>query len=120
MSIEDVVLVSTVREHIRGCMLQVDSAEISLRVEAEQLIALGSKIPAHLRFPPHFPSGEAPSLRLMDPKRATKEGDRDAHESNDEYSVSQSLQSVLVESSVRTLELTTVCRWRKKHREVFA
>jgi hypothetical protein len=107
MSIEDVVLVSTVREHIRGCALQVDSAEISLRVEAEQLIALGSKIPAHLRFPPHFPNGEAPSLRLMDPKRAAKEDDRDAHESDDEYSVSQ----VAVRSReelVRTLELTTV------------
>ena len=117
MSIEDVVLVSTVREHIRGCMLQVDSAEISLRVEAEQLIALGSKIPAHLRFPPHFPNGEVPSL--MDPKRATKEDDRDAHESDDECSVSH----VAVRSRgelVRALELTTVRRWRKRHQEVFA
>ena len=51
MSIEDVVLVSTVREDIRGHTLQVDSAEIPLRVEAEQLGALGLEIPDHLRFP---------------------------------------------------------------------
>jgi len=51
MSIEDVVLVSTVREDIRSHALQVDSAEIPLRVEAEQLDALGLEIPVHIRFP---------------------------------------------------------------------
>ena len=45
MSIEDVILVSTVREHIRGGTIQVDAAEISVLVEAEQLIALGHRIP---------------------------------------------------------------------------
>jgi len=50
MSIEDVVLVSTVREDIRGCMLQVNAAEISHHVEAEQLGVLGLEIPDHLRF----------------------------------------------------------------------
>ena len=78
MNIEDVVLVSTVREHIRGRMLGVDAAEIPLRVEAEQLIALGHRIPPHLRFPPYFPRSEAPSH--MDSKRATKEDD--VHESD--------------------------------------
>ena len=87
MSIEDVVLVSTVREHIRDCMLQVDSAEIPLRVEAEQLIALGSEIPTHLRFPPHFPKIEASSP--VDLKRPTKEDVRDANESHGKCSVSQ-------------------------------
>jgi hypothetical protein len=47
MSIEDVVLVSTVREDIRGRTLQVNAAEIPLRVEAEQLGALGLEIPDH-------------------------------------------------------------------------
>ena len=51
MSIEDVVLVSTVREDIRSHALQVDSAEIPLRVESEQLGALGLETPNHLRFP---------------------------------------------------------------------
>ena len=46
MNIEDVVLVSTVREHIRGRMIQVDAAEIPPRVEAEQLFALGHKTPS--------------------------------------------------------------------------
>ena len=78
MNIEDVVLVSNVREHIRGHTLQVDAAEIPLRVEAEQLVALGSRIPLHLRFPPHFPKSEASSA--MDSKRATK--DDDARESD--------------------------------------
>jgi hypothetical protein len=78
MNIEDVVLVSTVREHIRGLTLQVDAAEIPLRVEAEQLVALGRKIPPHLRFLPHLPKSEASSP--MASKRATK-GD-DAHESD--------------------------------------
>ena len=73
MNIEDVVLVSTVREHTRGRTLQVDVAEIPLRVEAEQLIALSRGIPPDLHFPPHFPKGEA-SLP-MDSKRATREGD---------------------------------------------
>ena len=78
MNIEDVVLVSTVREHIRGRTLEVDAAEIPLRVEGEQLIALGHRIPPHLRFPPHFPKSEASSP--MGSKRATKEVD--VHESD--------------------------------------
>ena len=78
MSIEDVVLVSTVREDIRGHALQVDSAEIPLRVEAEQLCALGLEIPDHLRFPKH----EASST--VDVKRGK------AHEGDGELSVSPS------------------------------
>ena len=78
MNIEDVVLVSTVREHTRGRTLQVDVAEIPLRVEAEQLIALSRGIPPHLRFPPQFPKNEASSPKAS--KRATK--DDDAHESD--------------------------------------
>jgi len=45
MSIEDVVL-STVRKAIRGHILQVDTAEIPLRLEAEQLIALSHRTPS--------------------------------------------------------------------------
>src|SRR5260221_4774976 len=67
MSIEDVVLVSTVREDIRGCTLQVNAAEIALRVEAEQLGVLGLEIPDHLRFP----KSEASSPLCL--KRGTKE-----------------------------------------------
>jgi hypothetical protein len=40
MNIDDVVLDSTVREHIRDRTIQVDAAEIPLSVEAEQLIGL--------------------------------------------------------------------------------
>jgi len=78
MSIEDVVLVSTVREDIRSHALQVDSGEIPLRVEAEQLGALGLEIPAHLRFTKH----EASSA--VDLKRVS------SHEGDDELSVSPS------------------------------
>ena len=78
MSIEDVVLVSTVREDIRSHALRVDSAEILLRVEAEQLGALGPEIPIHL----HFPKREASST--VDPKRVS------AHEGDDGLSVSPS------------------------------
>ena len=46
MNIEDVVLVSTVREHIRGRTIQVDAAEIPAHVEVEQLFALGHRIPS--------------------------------------------------------------------------
>jgi len=76
MSIEDVVLVSTVREDIRSNALQVDSAEIPLRVETEQLGALGLEIPVHLRFPKH----EASSTVALEQVGA-REGD-------DELSVS--------------------------------
>ena len=80
MSIEDVVLVSTVREDTRSHDLQVDSAEIPLRVEAEQLGALqvGLEIPVHLRFPKR----EASST--MDLKRVS------AHEGDEKRSVSPS------------------------------
>jgi len=78
MSIEDVVLVSTVREDIRSNALQVDSAEIPHRVEAEQLGALGLEIPAHLRFPKREASPTAALKRVS------------AHESDDELSVSPS------------------------------
>ena len=83
MSIEDVVLVSTVREDTRGRTLQVNSAEISLRVEAEQLGALGLEIPDHLRFR----KSEASSLSCL--KRGMKEdGAHKIHENDDERSVS--------------------------------
>jgi hypothetical protein len=78
MSIEDVVLVSTVREDIRSHTLQVDSAEIPLRVEAEQLCALGLEIPVHLRFPKHKVSSP------VDLKRVG------VHEGDGELSVSHS------------------------------
>ena len=78
MSIEDVVLVSTVREDIRNHTLQVGSAEIPLRVEAEQLCALGLEIPIHLRFPKREASSS------LEPKRAS------THEGDDELSVSPS------------------------------
>jgi hypothetical protein len=81
MSIEDVVLVSTVREDIRGHALQVDLAEIPLRVEAEQLCALGLEIPGHL----HFPKNEGSST--VDLKRVS------AHLGDDEGSVSHSCRS---------------------------
>ena len=78
MSIEDVVLVSTVREDIRSHALQVDSAEIPLRVEAEQLDALGLEIPVHLCFPKR----EASSTVALKRGRA--------HEGDDELPVSLS------------------------------
>jgi len=83
MSIEDVVLVSTVREDVRGRTLQVNADEISLRVEAEQLGALGLEIPDHL----HFPKREASSLLCL--KRGMKEaGAHKIHENDGEPSVS--------------------------------
>ena len=85
MSIEDVVLVSTVREDIRGRTLQVNAAEIPLRVEAEQLGAHGLEVPLHLRFP----KSEASSA--ICPKRDTKEDNaHKIHESDGECSVSPS------------------------------
>jgi hypothetical protein len=71
MSIEDVVLVSTVREDIRGRTLQVDTAEIPLRVKAEQLGALGLEIPLHLRFP------KIKTSYPVDMKRLTKDYESD-------------------------------------------
>ena len=78
MSIEEVVLVSTVREDIRSHALHVDSdwAEIPLRVEAEQLGVLGLEIPIHLCFP------KCEALSTVELKRVS------AHEGDDEPSVS--------------------------------
>jgi len=78
MSIEDVVLVSTVREDIRSHALQADLAEIPLRVEAEQLSALGLEIPDHLRFPKREASSTVGLKRVS------------SHEGDDELSVSPS------------------------------
>jgi len=89
MNIEDVVLVSTVREDIRNCALQVDTAEIPLRVEAEQLSTLGLEIPLHLRFP----KSEASSYVCL--KLDTKEGNaHKIHESDGEQSVSPSCSPI--------------------------
>jgi len=92
MSIEDVVLVSTVREDLRGHALQVDLAEIPLRVEAEQVGALGLEVPVHLRFPKRDPSSSADLKRVR------------AHEGDDERSVSPSCHLFLESRS--TMELT--------------
>jgi len=70
MSIEDVVLVSTVREDIRSHVLQVDSAEIPLRVEAGRLGALGPEIPIHLCFPKREASSTVDLKRV-----SAREGD---------------------------------------------
>ena len=59
-------------------MVQVGSAEIPLRVEAEQLCALGLEIPDHLRFPKNEGSSTVDSKRVR------------AHEGDDELSVSPS------------------------------
>ena len=67
MNTEDVVLVSTVREDIRDRTLQVDTTEIPLRVEAEQLGVLGLEIPLHLRFP------KVKASLPVNLKRATKD-----------------------------------------------
>ena len=77
MNIEDVVLVSTVREDIRGRTLRVGTAEIPVRVEAEQLGTLGPEIPIPLRFP------EVKASLPVDLKQATKD-----YESDGERSVS--------------------------------
>ena len=97
MSIEDVVLVSTVREDIRSHALQVDLDEIPLRVEAEQLGAFGLEIPVHLRFPKR----EASSTVAL--KRES------AHEGDDKLSVSPSRRR-------STMELTFAGRgrWTRK------
>jgi hypothetical protein len=81
MSIEDVVLVSTVREDIRGRALQVDTAEISLRVklEVERSSGPGVETPFHLRFP------KTEILPPVNLKRATQD-----HECDGERSVSPS------------------------------
>lgn len=65
MNIEDVELVSTVREHIRDCTIQVDAAEIPLSVEAEQLIAL-----RHMISPSSSRESEA---KAEEGTKATKE-----------------------------------------------
>jgi hypothetical protein len=82
MSIEDVVLVSTVREDIRGHALQVgDTAEVSLRIklEVERSSGPDAETPFHLRFP------KTEILPPVDLKRATQD-----HESDGERSVSPS------------------------------
>jgi len=85
MRIEDVVLVSTVREDIRSHTPRVDAAEIPLRVEAWQVSSLGLEIPLHLRFP----KTEASSS--VCPKRDTKEDNtRTIYESDRECLVSPS------------------------------
>jgi hypothetical protein len=73
MSLEDVVLVSTVREDIRGRTLRVDMAEITRRVEAVQAGKPVDLEPKATLVSPVFPRSEAyPSV---DRKRTTKDGD---------------------------------------------
>ena len=81
MSIEDVVLVSAVREDIRGRALQIDTAEIPLRVklEVERSTGPGVETPFHLRFP------KTEILPPVDLRRATQN-----HENGGERSVSPS------------------------------
>jgi hypothetical protein len=86
MDIEDVILVSTVREDIRSRTLRVDASEIPRRVEYEQATALTGGRPKPIQVPPVIPMSE-PSLP-MDPKGSTREDD--ACESDGERSVSPS------------------------------
>jgi hypothetical protein len=84
MEIEDVVLVSTVREDIRSLTLQVDAAEIPRRIEAVQagkLVGLGSRF---TDVPPVFPTNEISAP--VNPKGTTKEDT--ARESDDKRPVS--------------------------------
>jgi len=97
------VLVSTVREDIRGHALQVDSAEIPLRVEAEQLGAVGLEIPVHLRFSKRETSSTADLKRVS------------THEGDDELSVSPSCRLFLESRSA--VELTNFAGRRRGARK---
>ncbi|KAI0002243.1 hypothetical protein BJV74DRAFT_765818 [Russula compacta] len=89
MSIEDVVLVATVREDIRNHALQVDAAEIPLRVEAAQAgkVVGFDCVNVPLDAPASGAVEWAPSP--VDQKRATKEDD-DARERDGKRSVGPS------------------------------
>jgi hypothetical protein len=91
MDIEDVILVSTVREDIRNRMLQVDPAEIPRRVEAEQAWAGTGGGPRPFRVPPIFPTSKPSSP--LDRKGSKKEGG--SHESDGEHSVRSQVRSTL-------------------------
>jgi cytoskeletal protein RodZ len=65
MNIEDVVVVSTVRDHIHDRKIQVDAAEIPLSVETEQLISL-----RHMSSPSSSRESEA---KADEGTKATKE-----------------------------------------------
>ena len=73
MSMEDVVLVSTVREDIRGRTLRVDVAEITRRVEAVKAGKPVDLEPKDTAVSPILPRSEAPSS--VDRKQTTKDGD---------------------------------------------
>ena len=86
MDIEDVVLVSTVREDIRSRNLQVDAAEIPRRVEAAQAGKLVHVDSAGVS--PAVPTSRAVehASSPVDQKRASK--DQDAEKSGSEVPVS--------------------------------
>ena len=71
MSMEDVVLVATVREHIRSKTVRfgVNQAEISRRVEALQAGTLSPA--ADDEVPPRSPSSEASEIRPCSPVNVT-------------------------------------------------
>jgi hypothetical protein len=112
MDIEDVILVSTVREDIRSRTLQVDASEIPRRVEAEQEWALTGCRPKPIQVPPVIPMNEPSSP--IDSKGLTK-GD-DARESDGERSVSPSCSRFRRASGDNILmELNEPCRQGKTH-----
>jgi hypothetical protein len=91
MDIEDVILVSTVREDIRNRTLQVDTAEIPRRVEAEQAWALTGVGPRPFQASPIFSTSESSSP--LDRKGSKREGG--SRESDGEHSVRSQVRSVL-------------------------
>ena len=72
MSMEDVVLVSTVREDIRGRTLRVDVAEITRRVEAVKAGKPVDLEPKDTAVSPVLPRSEASSVER---KQTTNDGD---------------------------------------------
>ena len=66
MSVEDVVLVATVREHIRSKAIQsgVNYTEISRRVEAMQAGTLGPATDDEVPLPPAIPPATPPAIEV--------------------------------------------------------
>ena len=66
MSVEDVVLVATVREHIRSKAIQsgVNYTEISRRVEAMQAGTLGPATDDEVPLPPVIPPATPPAIEV--------------------------------------------------------
>ncbi|KAF8270190.1 hypothetical protein EI94DRAFT_1798413 [Lactarius quietus] len=121
MSIEDVILVATVREEIRGCALRVDAADIPHHLAKAEAEARQRKLEAEMKAKADA-EGNAKEQETMVPKaKLEAEGKPKAEaEAREKWGAIKAESEALAEAEAELRYKAVVEVWKRENREAVA